>query len=108
MPKNYFDKRVAKDYEARWPHLFEPSMIEPAVKFIADHADGGPVLELGVGTGRLALPLSARGLEVHGIDHYTSVRRNSRALTTNDFQYDQDAQVLTVPLDGATAIEIRR
>jgi alpha-glucosidase (family GH31 glycosyl hydrolase) len=47
-------------------------------------------------------------LEVHGIDHYTSVRRNSRALTTNDFQYDQDAQVLTVPLDGATAIEIRR
>ena len=68
MPKNYFDKRVAKDYEARWPHLFEPSMIEPAVKFIADHADGGPVLELGVGTGRLALQLSARGLEVHGIE----------------------------------------
>jgi len=28
----------------------------------------GPVLELGIGTGRLALPLAARGVEVHGID----------------------------------------
>jgi SAM-dependent methyltransferase len=29
---------------------------------------GGPVLELGVGSGRLALPLAAHGIEVHGID----------------------------------------
>jgi SAM-dependent methyltransferase len=39
-----------------------------AVERLADLADGGPVLELGVGTGRLALPLAHRGLEVHGVD----------------------------------------
>ncbi len=38
------------------------------VEVLADLAAGGPVLELGVGTGRLAIPLAARGLEVHGVD----------------------------------------
>ena len=39
-----------------------------AVALIAELAGGGRVLELGVGTGRVALPLAARGLEVHGVD----------------------------------------
>ncbi len=39
-----------------------------AVDFIAELAGAGPVLELGIGTGRLALPLSERGIVVHGID----------------------------------------
>ena len=68
VTKNYFDERIARDYEVRWPHLFEPSMIEPAVAFLADHARGGSVLELGIGTGRMALPLSARGYRIHGIE----------------------------------------
>jgi SAM-dependent methyltransferase len=43
-------------------------MIDPAVDFLAALAGGGPALELGVGTGRLALPLAARGVTVHGIE----------------------------------------
>lgn len=39
-----------------------------AVDFLAELAGPGPVLELGIGTGRLALPLAERGVEVHGID----------------------------------------
>jgi SAM-dependent methyltransferase len=39
-----------------------------AVDALAELALGGPVLELGVGTGRIAVPLVARGLEVHGIE----------------------------------------
>jgi SAM-dependent methyltransferase len=39
-----------------------------AVEALADLARGGRVLELGVGTGRIAVPLAARGLEVHGIE----------------------------------------
>lgn len=35
---------------------------------LAELAGGGPALELGIGTGRVALPLAARGVEVHGID----------------------------------------
>jgi SAM-dependent methyltransferase len=41
---------------------------DACTKRIAELAAGGPVLELGVGSGRLALPLAARGVEVHGID----------------------------------------
>jgi SAM-dependent methyltransferase len=40
----------------------------PAVDALADFARGGPALELGIGTGRVALPLAARGVAVHGID----------------------------------------
>ncbi|HZD00582.1 MAG TPA: class I SAM-dependent methyltransferase [Actinomycetes bacterium] len=45
-----------------------PTDTDDAVAFLAERAGGGPVLELGIGTGRIALPLTARGLEVHGID----------------------------------------
>lgn len=41
---------------------------EEAADFLVRFADGGPALELGIGTGRVALPLAARGVEVHGID----------------------------------------
>jgi SAM-dependent methyltransferase len=68
MPKNYFDERIAESYEAKWPHLFEPAAVDPVVSFLADLAGAGPVLELGIGTGRIALPLSQRGIPVHGID----------------------------------------
>jgi hypothetical protein len=39
-----------------------------AVEFLSSIAGSGPVLELGIGDGRLAIPLADRGLEVHGID----------------------------------------
>lgn len=41
---------------------------EAAATFLADLAAGGPVLELAVGTGRIALPLAACGVHVDGID----------------------------------------
>ncbi len=68
MPENYFDKPIAETYEAKWPELFEPSVIDPAVSFLADLAGSGAALELGIGTGRIALPLSQRGVRVHGIE----------------------------------------
>lgn len=40
----------------------------PAVDFLAERAGGGPVLELAIGTGRVALPLAARGLAVEGVE----------------------------------------
>jgi SAM-dependent methyltransferase len=51
-----------------WPELFDPDVIDPAVNFLADLADGGPALELGIGTGRIALPLHRTGIRVHGIE----------------------------------------
>jgi SAM-dependent methyltransferase len=68
VPRNYFDERIAKSYEAKWPELFEPAVVDPAVRFLADLAGTGAALELGIGTGRIAIPLSRRGVRVHGID----------------------------------------
>jgi SAM-dependent methyltransferase len=68
VPRNYFDERIAKSYEAKWPELFEPAVVEPAVRFLADLAGTGAALELGIGTGRIAVPLRRRGVPVHGIE----------------------------------------
>jgi len=68
VPQNHFDERIAQNYQRLWPDIFDPAVIEPAVEFLAGLAGDGPVLELGIGTGRLALPLSRRGLRVHGIE----------------------------------------
>ena len=68
MPENHFDGWIAQRYAALWPHLFDPEVVKPAVNFLADWAGRGPVLELGIGTGRLALPLSGRDIRVHGIE----------------------------------------
>ncbi|HEY2506141.1 MAG TPA: class I SAM-dependent methyltransferase [Streptosporangiaceae bacterium] len=68
MPDIFFDERIAERYEAYWPELFEPSMVDPAVSFLAALAPGGSALELGIGTGRIALPLSRAGIRVRGIE----------------------------------------
>jgi SAM-dependent methyltransferase len=68
MAQTHFDERVAARFETYWPELFEPAAIDPVVSFLAALAAGGRALELGIGTGRLALPLSRRGVPVHGIE----------------------------------------
>ena len=68
MAKDYFDEEVADRYDAGSPEMFEAAAVEPVVTFLAELAGDGRVLELGIGTGRIALPLSRRGVPVHGID----------------------------------------
>jgi hypothetical protein len=63
-PSTYGD-RIADVYDA-WPAV--PTDAEEAAAFLAELAGEGPALELGIGTGRIALPLAGRGVEVHGID----------------------------------------
>ena len=68
MPKIYFDEQIAARYDADSADMFDPALLEATVSFLADLAGTGGALELGVGTGRIALPLSQRGVRVHGID----------------------------------------
>jgi SAM-dependent methyltransferase len=65
QPSTYGD-RIADLYDRLYAG--RASHTELAVEFLAKLAAGGPVLELGIGTGRVALPLAARGVAVHGID----------------------------------------
>lgn len=67
MAKSYFDERIAAGYDAATDR-FDLTVLDPAVDFLAGLAGDGAALELGIGTGRIALPLSQRGVPVHGID----------------------------------------
>ena len=64
-PSAYGSSGIADDYDRLYADHWET---EAAVECLFGLAEGGPVLELGIGTGRLALPLQARGIEIHGID----------------------------------------
>jgi SAM-dependent methyltransferase len=48
--------------------MFDPALVEATVDFLAELAGAGRALELGIGTGRIAVPLAARGVPVHGVD----------------------------------------
>jgi SAM-dependent methyltransferase len=63
-----FDERIAAGYDAASADMFEPAVVDATVDFLAPLAEGGAALELGIGTGRIALPLARRGVPVHGID----------------------------------------
>jgi SAM-dependent methyltransferase len=63
-----FDERIAASYDADSAAMYDPAIVDPAVDFLAGLAGDGAALELGVGTGRIALPLSRRGVRVRGID----------------------------------------
>ncbi|NJD26878.1 MAG: class I SAM-dependent methyltransferase [Chloroflexi bacterium] len=59
--------------------MFAPEVVEPAVSFLAELAGAGRALELGIGTGRIALPLAARGVSVAGIDLSRAMVRRLRS-----------------------------
>jgi SAM-dependent methyltransferase len=61
-------QEIAAAYDTTYARLAEPSVVAPMVDLLFELARGGPVLEFAVGTGRIALPLSARGVAVHGIE----------------------------------------
>ena len=63
----YFGEDVASRYDDD-AEIFAAEAVDPIVDMLAELARGGPALELGIGTGRIALPLSKRGVPVHGID----------------------------------------
>jgi SAM-dependent methyltransferase len=67
-PDGYFGERVAAEYDDDESDRFDPAEIGATVDVLADLAGTGRALELGIGTGRIALSLSGRGVPVHGID----------------------------------------
>jgi SAM-dependent methyltransferase len=64
----YFDERVAATYDESAADMFDPAVVDPVVDFLAGLAGSGRALELGIGTGRIALPLAKRGVPVHGVE----------------------------------------
>ncbi len=73
-----YGDRIAEVYD-EW--FAVPSDTADTVAFLSDLAGPGPVLELGIGTGRVALPLAQRGHEVHGVDASEAMVEKLRART---------------------------
>ncbi|MDH6609175.1 SAM-dependent methyltransferase [Streptomyces sp. SAI-208] len=80
----WFEESVAATYDESSAAMFAPEAVEPAVEVLAELAGGGRALELGVGTGRIALPLAGRGVEVHGIELSRAMADRLRAKPGGD------------------------
>ena len=63
-----WDEETARRYDTDAAEHFAPAVLEPILDALTRLADGGPALELAIGTGRVAVPLLARGVPVTGIE----------------------------------------
>jgi SAM-dependent methyltransferase len=73
-----YGERIASVYDA-WVEPIVGATTQPAVEFLAELAGDGRALELGIGTGRIAVPLAARGVRVEGIDASPAMVERLRA-----------------------------
>ena len=94
-PETYGD-RIADVYDSMYPELDT----EAAVERLAELAAGGPVLELAIGTGRLALPLAERGIELHGIDASEAMVAKLRTKPSGDRVPVRIGDFADVAVDG--------
>jgi SAM-dependent methyltransferase len=74
-----WDHEIAEVYDTVYAAGFEPSALDPMVDALTELANGGPALEFAAGTGRVALPLAARGVHVHGIELSPDMAERMRA-----------------------------
>jgi SAM-dependent methyltransferase len=82
--EGFFGKRVASIYDTSLAPMFDPAVVDPVVDVLAELAGDGAALEFAVGTGRIALPLSARGVRVAGIDNSPEMVAQLRAKTGSE------------------------
>jgi SAM-dependent methyltransferase len=100
----YFGERVAAAYDESAADMFEATAVNPAVEFLAGLAGGGRALELGIGTGRIALPLQRRGVPVHGIDVSRAMVARLRAKPGGDAIGVTFGDFATTRVDGAFSV----
>lgn len=72
-------REVAEAYDPTSASMFDPEVLDPTVDLLAELAAGGSALEFAVGTGRVALPLSTRGVQVAGIELSPDMAEQLRA-----------------------------
>ena len=68
MREIHFDETIAATYDEDSPEMFAPELLDATVDVLAGLAGEGRALELAIGTGRVAVPLAARGVHVSGIE----------------------------------------
>ena len=100
----YFGERVAARYDETSERMFDPAVVVPAVDFLAGLAGSGRALELGIGTGRIALPLAERGVPVHGIELSKAMASRLRAKPGGDAIGVTIGDFATTSVDGSFSV----
>jgi hypothetical protein len=90
----------ADGYDAGLGPMGEPAAIEPVVDLLAELAGDGAALELAIGTGRIALPLAARGVPVTGIELSAPMVEQLRAKPGGDAIPVTIGDMTTTRVDG--------
>lgn len=76
---SWFDAESAATYDEDTADLASPAFLEPQLDRLVELAAGGPALELAIGTGRVAIPLAARGIRIAGIEQSPAMVARMRA-----------------------------
>ncbi|WP_320777363.1 class I SAM-dependent methyltransferase [Streptomyces sp. CRN 30] len=100
----YFGEEVAASYDASAADMFRAEAVDPAVDVLAGLAGDGRALEFAVGTGRLALPLAARGVPVHGIDISRAMVARLRAKPGGDGVGVTIGDIATTRVEGTFSL----
>jgi SAM-dependent methyltransferase len=100
----YFPERVAATYDDSSEGMFDPALVDTVADVLAGLAGGGRALELGIGTGRIALPLADRGVPVHGIDLSRAMVARLRAKPGGDAIGVTIGDFATTRVDGAFSL----
>jgi hypothetical protein len=103
-PDGYFGEPVASGYDDPSDHMFQPGSIDPAVSLLAELAGTGRALELAIGTGRIGLPLSQRGVPVHGIELSRAMVARLRAKPGGDAVGVTIGDMATTRVEGAFTV----
>jgi SAM-dependent methyltransferase len=104
MPEDHFGEEIAARYDDPSAETFRPAAIEPVVDFLVALVGDGAAVELGIGTGRIALPLAQRGVEVHGIDLSSAMVARLRAKPGGDDIAVAIGDFATARADGAFSL----
>ncbi len=100
----YFDERIAARYDETSAEMFDRALVDPVVDLLVELAGSGRALELGIGTGRIALPLAQRGVAVHGIDLSAAMVARLRAKPGGDDIGVTVGDFATTKVDGSFTV----
>ncbi len=100
----YFDDRIAARYDESAATMFDPAIVNPVVDVLAEFAGNGRALELGIGTGRIALHLAKRGVPVHGIELSNAMVSKLRAKPGGEQIGVTIGDFATTSVDGTFAV----
>jgi SAM-dependent methyltransferase len=104
VPEDHFGPHVAERFDERYAYQADPAVVEPVVDFLAGLAGDGEALELGIGTGRIALPLARRGVPVHGIDFSEAMVAQLRSKPDGDQIPVTIGDFTTTTVDGTFSL----